>query len=74
MSNLEMSNLEWMLHRHGEILEVADIQEILNIGRTQAYDLVHSRAFNHVRVGKSIKVPTADFVRWLHGESAVEVE
>jgi hypothetical protein len=49
------------------ILEVAHIQEIMNIGRRQAYGLVNSGVFRCVRVGRSIKIPRDGFFHWLSG-------
>ncbi|MDK2599116.1 helix-turn-helix domain-containing protein [Bacillus stercoris] len=39
-----------------DVLNVKDIQEILGIGRRQAYELVSSGQFRTVRVGKRIKI------------------
>jgi excisionase family DNA binding protein len=50
-----------------EILQVNDIQQILRIGRRQAYELVNSGQFNVVRVGKSIRIHREVFLKWLKG-------
>lgn len=50
-----------------ETYDVADIQEILNIGKRQAYELVNSKQFRVVRVGKRIKISKKSFVNWLDG-------
>jgi hypothetical protein len=39
-----------------EVLNVSDIQNILDIGRKQAYELVHSGKFHVVKVGNCIKI------------------
>jgi predicted DNA-binding transcriptional regulator AlpA len=50
-----------------EVLNVIDIQQILGIGRRQAYELVNSGQFHTVRVGKSIKVSKTVFLNWMTG-------
>lgn len=52
------------------VLDVSDIQEILGIGRRQAYDLIHSEQFHTVRVGRSIKISKHVFFEWLNGEKS----
>lgn len=59
-----MRNLE----HYPDVLNVEDIQEILCIGRRQAYNLVSSGQFHSVRVGKRIKIFKAVFISWLYGE------
>ncbi|WP_432693980.1 helix-turn-helix domain-containing protein [Priestia aryabhattai] len=56
------------LNDYPDILNVEDIQRILGIGRRQAYELVASKQFHTVRIGKRIKILKAVFVRWLYGE------
>lgn len=50
-----------------EVLEVADIQKFLDIGRNQAYDLCNSGQFYILRIGRSIKIPKQSFVNWFLG-------
>jgi excisionase family DNA binding protein len=50
-----------------DVLNVADIQQILGIGRRQAYELVNSGQFHVVRVGKSIRILKEVFFNWLNG-------
>lgn len=59
-----MKNLE----QYPAVLDVEQIQEILGIGRSQAYQLIASNKFHTVRIGKRIKISKAVFVRWLDGE------
>jgi excisionase family DNA binding protein len=49
------------------ILEVSHIQEIMHIGKRQAYALVNSGQFRSVRIGRSIKIPKDSFFEWLIG-------
>ncbi len=56
-----------VINDYPEVLSVKDIQEILGIGRRQAYELVNSGQFHAVRIGKSIKVSKNVFLNWLNG-------
>ena len=44
---------------------VEEIAKILGIGRTAAYNLVHSGVFKMVRIGSSIRVSKVPFDDWL---------
>lgn len=44
---------------------VEEIAKILGIGRTAAYNLVHSGVFKMVRIGSSIRVSKVSFDDWL---------
>jgi predicted DNA-binding transcriptional regulator AlpA len=50
-----------------EVLDVHNIQQILGIGRRQAYELVNSGQFHIVRIGKRIKISRDVFFHWLNG-------
>ncbi|TXK74554.1 helix-turn-helix domain-containing protein [Paenibacillus sp. N3.4] len=56
-----------MQSNYPEVLQVNDVQQILGIGRRQAYELVNSGKFHVVRVGKSIRIHRDVFLRWLQG-------
>ncbi|AZV44877.1 helix-turn-helix domain-containing protein [Peribacillus asahii] len=60
------------LDEYPDVLNVNDIQEILGVGRRQAYELVSSGQFHTVRVGKRIKILKAVFMRWLNGQEDKE--
>jgi excisionase family DNA binding protein len=59
MTNIKM--------QYPELLNVKDIQAILQIGRRQTYELVHSNVFHSVRVGRRIKISKRSFFEWLNG-------
>jgi excisionase family DNA binding protein len=59
-----MTNLEL---QYPELLDVKDVQAILQIGRRQAYELVHSNVFYSVRVGRRIKISKQSFLKWFNG-------
>ncbi|WP_379969160.1 helix-turn-helix domain-containing protein [Ectobacillus sp. sgz5001026] len=56
------------LDKYPDVLNVTDIQNILGIGRRQAYELVNSSVFHVVRIGKRIKIAKKIFVGWLEGQ------
>ncbi|MDA2514893.1 helix-turn-helix domain-containing protein [Bacillus cereus] len=61
-----------MIEQYPPVLDVIHIQEILGIGRRQAYELVNSNEFHIVRVGKRIKILKKVFIGWLEGEISEE--
>ena len=61
--------MQKQLADYPSVLDVSDIQEILSIGRLQAYQLVHSGAFRIIKVGKRIKIPRRTFTQWLEGDN-----
>jgi hypothetical protein len=52
-----------------DVLNVSDIQEILGIGRKQAYELVHSGEFHVMKIGKRIKVSKNVLINWIEGRN-----
>ena len=44
---------------------VGEIAEILDIGRTSAYKLIHSGSFQIIRIGTAIRISKASFDEWL---------
>ncbi|ANP80426.1 MULTISPECIES: helix-turn-helix domain-containing protein [Bacillus] len=61
-----------MIEQYPPVLDVIHIQEILGIGRRQAYELVNSNEFHIVRVGKRIKILKKVFIGWLEGDISEE--
>lgn len=51
-----------------EVLKVVDVQEILKIGKPQAYDLVASGQFHCIKFGRRWLIPKQGFIEWLEGE------
>lgn len=49
-----------------EVYTVKDIQEILNIGKNTAYQLINSNPFPVIRIGKTYRIPKEAFDRWLN--------
>ena len=47
------------------IKPIREIAEILGIGRTSAYKLIHSGVFQIVKIGSTIRISKASFDEWL---------
>lgn len=47
------------------VLDVADIQQIMGISRTSAYELVHTPGFPAFRRGRLIKISKKAFFAWM---------
>ena len=48
---------------------VDEIQDILGIGRSSAYNLVKQKVFPSVRIGRAIRIPVKPFQDWLEVQS-----
>lgn len=55
------------------VYTVKDIQRILQISKTAAYDLVDGTYFPVKRIGRSIRVSKEVFDSWLNNYDSVEV-
>lgn len=56
------------------VYDVADIQKILNIGRSKTYEFLDEtytsqKPFAVLRIGKLYKVPKESFDSWINGKS-----
>lgn len=47
-----------------EWLTVADVQRILNIGSTKAYELVQNGELPAIRIGRSLRIHRRDIAEW----------
>jgi excisionase family DNA binding protein len=47
---------------------VEDIAEILDIGRSSAYDLMRQGHFKTVKIGTAIRISKKSFDEWLDGK------
>lgn len=52
-----------------ELLTVTEISEWMNIGESSAYFLIHEEGFPLRRKGKSIRIPRAEFLRWVEHQT-----
>lgn len=48
------------------VMTVLDVAEVLGISRNSAYDLVRSKGFPKVTVGKMYRIPKVRFEQWLN--------
>lgn len=46
-------------------LRVEELMPILGIGRNMAYELVHSGQIKSVHIGRNIRIPKAEILRFL---------
>ncbi|WP_214779324.1 helix-turn-helix domain-containing protein [Exiguobacterium sp. s22] len=52
------------------VLSTDDVAKIMNIGKSAAYDLMKSKEFYIVQVGKQFRVSREIFFNWLNGKEA----
>jgi excisionase family DNA binding protein len=55
------------------VYAVSDIQQLLGIGKNQAYALVKSEQFPVRKVGATYLIPKAGFDKWLNGDISSEL-
>ena len=51
--------------KHSEWLSLKDVQQLLGIGRTKAYELVTTGELPAVRIGRCIRVNHKELDEWL---------
>jgi hypothetical protein len=49
------------------VLDAKDIKEFLGIGVNQSYELLHSKQFHVVKIGRTYRVDKDVFIKWLQG-------
>ena len=54
-----------MLEQYDDVVTVAELQEILQIGRNSAYALLRSGAIGAFRIGKKYRIPKASVISYL---------
>jgi excisionase family DNA binding protein len=54
-----------------ETYTVQEVMTILRLGRSAAYNLVHSKAFPVVRIGHLLRIPKSSFNEWLSSSPVV---
>lgn len=47
------------------VLRIDDLMKLLGIGRNSAYDLVHSNQIRVIRIGRQIRIPRDEVIRFL---------
>ncbi len=48
-----------------ELLTVKDLMALTQLGRNTIYELINNGELGHIRVGTSLRVPRAEFERWV---------
>ena len=46
-----------MFENYPDLLTVKQLQDILSIGRSKAYDLLHSGELQYLTIGRQIRIP-----------------
>jgi len=52
------------------VYTVKDIQTILSIGKNTAYQLIESKPFPIIRIGKTYRIPKGAFEKWLNSAAS----
>ena len=47
-----------MLEQYGALMSVADVQEVLEVGKNRVYEMLNDGTISSIRIGKSWKIPT----------------
>jgi predicted DNA-binding transcriptional regulator AlpA len=47
-----------------EVITIQEVQKILRIGRSQAYELAKRKGFPKLPIDKPIRVPKREFLKW----------
>ena len=61
----DVSQSEW--------LSLKDVQQLLGIGRTKAYELVVTDGLPAVRIGRCIRINRRELDEWLHRQRYLNV-
>lgn len=61
-----MFTLENTFTQYPDILSVAQMREILAIGKNTAYDLLKSNEIESIRIGKTHKIPKQSVIEYLN--------
>lgn len=68
--NLQLNKLTASLLRgYPDLMSVHDMQNILNIGRSKAYDLLKSGEVRALRIGAKYRIPKPYLIDFLNGKS-----
>jgi excisionase family DNA binding protein len=58
--------------KHSEWLSLKDVQGLVGIGRTKAYELVTTGELPAVRIGRCIRVNRGELDEWLRAQRYVD--
>ena len=55
-----------MLSKYPDVLTVAQLAEILGIGKNAAYKLVNNNVIGHKKIGRKIRIPRVCLIDYLN--------
>lgn len=61
-----------MLNQYGDIITIAELCEILMIGRNRAYELLESGEIKAFRLGRPWKIPRLSVENYLRKQAGVK--
>ena len=53
-----------MFRQYPDVVSVAQLQEMLNIGRNTAYTLLKENKISSIRIGKTHKIPKKNVIKY----------
>jgi len=56
-----------MFNHLPDILSITDLRSALGIGRTKAYELIHTGEIRSIRIGKAIRIPKKALLDYVNG-------
>ena len=54
-----------------KLMTILELRDFLNISRSKAYELVKTKGFPVIKIGKCIRINKKDFFEWLHNQKNV---
>lgn len=55
-------------------LTIKEVASFMKIGINKAYEVVHSKGFPKIKVGRRIVIPTESFLEWLKKTSEEDIQ
>ena len=49
-----------------DLMTVRELMDALSIGRTKAYELIHSGSINYMKIGRQIRIPKKSLLDYLN--------
>lgn len=63
-----------MFKDYPDIVSVAELQKMLGIKRTKAYEMLKSKAIKAIKLGKDYKIPKINVALYIIGEEQLWME
>lgn len=58
-----------MTYHENDLLTVEELMVYLKIGRTKAYQIIHSDGFPAIRISNFYRIPYSKLINWLYSEN-----